>query len=67
MLADDSTRMNDFTPDDVLGFEFDADPVTGEKTDVLTVTFKDGTERKFQGADADHVRRILRDYSAPSA
>jgi hypothetical protein len=57
----------DFTPDDVLGFEFDSDPVTGEETDVLTVTFKDGTERKFQGAEADRVRRILANSSPPSA
>ena len=37
----------DFTPDDVLGFEFESDPATGENTGVLTVMFKDGTERKF--------------------
>jgi len=57
----------DFTPDDVLGFEFDADPVTGEETDVLTVTFHDGTERKFQGVEADKVRQILQNSSPPSA
>ena len=57
----------DFTPDDVLGFEFDADPVTGEETDVLTVTFTDGTERKFQGAEADWVRQLLQNFSPPSA
>jgi hypothetical protein len=57
----------DFTPDDVLGFEFDCDPATGEKTGLLKVTFKDGTERKFKGSEADKVRRILQDYSAPSA
>jgi hypothetical protein len=57
----------DFTPDDVLGFEFDTDPGTGEKTGVLTVTLKDGTERRFQGSEVDEVRRILQGYSAPSA
>jgi hypothetical protein len=57
----------DFTADDVLGFEFSADPVTGETTSVLTVMFKDGTERKFTGAEADDVRQILQDYSPPSA
>jgi len=30
----------DFTPDDALGFEFDADPGTGENTGVLTIIFK---------------------------
>jgi hypothetical protein len=57
----------DFTPDDVLGFEFGSDPVTGETTSVLTVMFKDGTERKFAGAEADKVKQILQDYSPPSA
>ena len=57
----------DFTPDDVLGFEYDADPGTGENTGVLTVMFKDGTNRQFEGAEADQVRRILQDYSPPSA
>ncbi|MGD1096010.1 MAG: hypothetical protein ABSB35_28960 [Bryobacteraceae bacterium] len=57
----------DFIPDDVLGFEFDSDPVTGEKTGVLTVTFKDGTDRKLEGSEVDKVRRLLQDYSAPSA
>ena len=57
----------DFTPDDVVGFEFDSDPVTGEKTGGLTVTLKDGTERKFKGSEVDQVRPILEDYSAPSA
>jgi len=57
----------DFTPDDVLGFDYDADPRTGENTGVLTVMFKDGTIRKFEGAEADQVRRILQDYSPPSA
>jgi hypothetical protein len=56
----------DFTPDDVLGFEF-TDPPAGQKTGVLTVTLKDGTERKFEGPEIDEVRRILQDYSAPSA
>ncbi len=57
----------DFTPDDVLGFEFDTDPVSGQNTGALTVMFKDGTERKFRDADAERVRRILQDYSPPSA
>ena len=49
----------DFTPDDVLGFEFDIDPRTAKNTGVITVTFKDGTERKFKGAEADQIREIL--------
>jgi hypothetical protein len=57
----------DFTPDDVLGFEFNTDPVTGEKTGVLTVTLKDGTERKFKRSEIDQVWPILENYSAPSA
>jgi hypothetical protein len=61
------SNRTDFTPDDVLGFEFDADPGTGENTGVLTVMFKDGTNRKFEGAEADLVRRILQEYSPPSA
>ena len=57
----------DFTPDDVLGFEFDTDPRTGENTGVLTVTFKDETQRKFTGSEVDKVRQILEEYSPPSA
>ena len=57
----------DFTPDDVLGFEFGSDPVTGETTGVLTVMFKDGRQRKFTGTEADRVKQILQDYSPPSA
>jgi hypothetical protein len=56
-----------FTPDDVLGFEFGFDPATDQTTGVLTVMFKDGTERKFTGAEAEKVKQILQDYSAPSA
>jgi hypothetical protein len=57
----------DFTPDDVLGFEFGSDPATGGSTGVLTVMLKDGSERKFQGAEADQVRRILEESSPPTA
>ena len=34
---------------------------------VLTVMFKDGSERKFAGAEAEKVKHILQDYSPPSA
>jgi hypothetical protein len=57
----------DFTPDDVLGFEFSNDPVTGENNGVLTVMFKDGTERKFTGDEVARVSQILQEYSAPNA
>jgi len=57
----------DFTPDDVLGFEFSNDPVTGESNSVLTVMFKDGTERKFTGDAIANVSGILQDYSPPNA
>jgi hypothetical protein len=57
----------DFTPDDVLGFEFETDAATGENTGVLTVMFKDGTERKFRDAEAEQIRGILEDYAPPSA
>ena len=57
----------DFTPDDVLGFEFSNDPVTGESNSVLTVMFKDGTERKFTGDAIAKVSGILQDYSPPNA
>ena len=56
-----------FTPDDVLGFEFCNDPVTGESNAVLTVMFKDGTERNFTGDGVAKVSRILQDYSPPNA
>jgi hypothetical protein len=57
----------DFTADDVLGFEFDTDPRTGNNTGVITVMFKGGTERKFRGAEVDQVHEILQDSSPPSA
>jgi hypothetical protein len=57
----------DFTPDDVLGFEFSNDPVTGEKMTVLTVILKDGAERKFTGESIAKVSAILQDYSPPNA
>ena len=57
----------DFTPDDVLGFEFCDDPVTAERNTVLTVMFQDGTERKFTGEAVAKVSRMLQDYSPPNA
>ena len=57
----------DFTPDDVLGFEFSNDPVTGESNAVLTVMLRDGTERKFTGDSISKVSGILQDYSPPNA
>ena len=57
----------DFTPDDVLGFEFCDHPVTAESNAVLTVMFKDGTERKFTGDAVAKVSGILQDYSPPNA
>ena len=57
----------DFTPDDVLGFEFGNDPVTGESNAVLTVMFMDGTERKFTGDSVAKVSGILQSYSPPNA
>ncbi len=57
----------DFTPDDVLGFEFTNDPVTGENIAVLTVMLKDGTERTFTGDSVAKVSAILQDYSPPNA
>jgi len=55
----------DFSTDDVLGFEYETDPATGENTGVLTVTFKDGSQRKFKGAEADKAGQILEDYTPP--
>ena len=57
----------DFTPDDVLGFEFSNDPVTGESNAVLTVVFRDGRERRFTGDAVAKVSQILQDYSPPNA
>jgi hypothetical protein len=57
----------DFTPDDVLGFEFSNDPATGESNAVLTVMFRDGTERTFRGDAVAKVSGILQDYSPPNA
>ena len=57
----------DFTADDVLGFEFSDDPVTGESMVVLTIMFKDGTERRFTGDAVAKVSQILQDYSPPNA
>ena len=57
----------DFTPDDVLGFEFSNDPVTGESNAVLTVMMRDGTERRFTGDAVANVSGILQDYSPPNA
>ncbi len=57
----------DFTPDDVLGFEFSNDPVTGEGNAVLTVMFRDGTERRFTGDAVTKVSQILQDSSPPNA
>jgi hypothetical protein len=57
----------DFTPDDVLGFEFSNDPMTGESNAVLTVMLRDGTERRFTGDAVAKVSGILQDYSPPNA
>ena len=57
----------DFTPDDVLGFEFSNDPMTGESNAVLTVMFRDGTERRFTGESVAKASGILQDYSPPNA
>jgi hypothetical protein len=57
----------DFTPDDVLGFEFSNDPTTGESNTVLTVMFRDGTERRFTGDAVAMVSQVLQDYSPPNA
>jgi hypothetical protein len=57
----------DFTPDDVLGFEFSNDLVTGERNALLTVMFKDGTEREFTGDAVAKVSQILQDYPPPNA
>lgn len=57
----------DFTSDDVLGFEFSNDPVTGESNAGLTVMLRDGTERKFEGDTVAKVSQILQDYSPPNA
>ena len=57
----------DFTPDDVLGFEFSNDPMTGESNAVLTVMLRAGTERRFTGDAVAKVSGILQDYSPPNA
>ena len=57
----------DFTPDDVLGFEFSNDPVTGESNAVLTVMLRDGTARRFTGDAVAKVSQILQDSSPPNA
>jgi hypothetical protein len=57
----------DFISDDVLGFEFSNDPVTGGNMAVLTVILKDGTERTFTGDSVAKVSAILQDYSPPNA
>jgi hypothetical protein len=57
----------DFTPDDVLGFEFGNNPETGESNAVLTVMFRDGTQRKFTGELVAKVSGILQGYSPPNA
>ena len=57
----------DFAPDDVLGFEFSNDPVTGENNAVLTVMLRDGTERRFTGDAVAKASEILQDYSPPNA
>ena len=48
----------DFTPDDVLGFEFSNGAATGESSAVLTVMFRDGTERKFTGDEVAKMSRL---------
>ena len=57
----------DFTADDVLGFEFSDNPVTGESNAILTIMFKDGTERNFTGDSVTQVSGILQEYSPPNA
>ena len=57
----------DFTPDDVLGFEFSNDPVTGESNAVLAVMLRHGTERRFTGDAVTTVSQILKNYSPPNA
>ena len=54
-------------PDDVVGFEFSDDPMTGESNAVLTVMFRDGTERRFTGDAIAEVSEILQDSSPPNA
>ena len=57
----------DFTADDVLGFEFSNDPLTGESNAILTLMLRNGTERKFTGDSVAKVTAILQDYSPPNA
>lgn len=57
----------DFTADEVLGFEFSNDPMTGENNALLTVMFRDGTERRYTGDAVAKVSGILQDYSPPNA
>ena len=56
-----------FDSDDVLGFEEEFDPATGQTTGVLKVMLKDGTERRFHGDEADRVRDVLQHFTPPTA
>ncbi|HLJ14675.1 MAG TPA: hypothetical protein VKV15_09280 [Bryobacteraceae bacterium] len=57
----------DFNSDDVLGFEEETDAPTGQKTGMLKVMLKDGTERLFRNDEADQVRDILQHFTPPTA
>lgn len=55
----------DFNSDDVLGWEEETDPA-GEKTGVLRVMLKDGTQREFRDDAIERVRGILEHYMPPT-
>lgn len=57
----------DFNADDVLGYEEEIDPATGQMTGVLRVLLKDGSEREFRGAEIERVRQILEHSMPPNA
>ena len=56
----------DFNSDDVLGWEEETDPTTGEKTGMLRVLLKDGTQREFRDDEIERVRGILEHYMPPT-
>ena len=60
-------ELPDFDPDDVLSYSPEVDPSSGETTGGMVVTFKDGTERRFEGDELEQVLPVLQHVTPPTA
>jgi hypothetical protein len=54
-------------PDDILSYAPEVDPSSGTMTGGIVVMFKDGTERRFNGDELEHVLPVLQHVTPPTA